>query len=131
MTLACKTRASRILTLASYFGLLLLFTLWYMLILPAQAEHPWVIWLVHVVPLAAFMPVVIKGYPRGHAWLCFVLLIYFTEAVLASLVPATRWLGLIDVALLFTLFTSAMMFARWQSRLAKSQKHAQQNAAQG
>lgn len=126
MSLACKTRASRILTLTSYFGLLLLFTLWYMLLHPAQSEHPWVIWLVHVLPLAAFMPVVLSGYPRGHAWLCFVLLLYFMEAVLAALVPATRWFGLLDVALLVTLFISAMMYARWKSRLNRAANDAQQ-----
>ena len=87
MTLACKTRFSRILTLFSYFALLLLFTLWYLLLSPASADHPWVIWLVHLLPLLAFAPIVIRGNPRGHAWLCFVLLIYFMEAVLAALVP--------------------------------------------
>ena len=117
MTLNSKARASRGVTLASYTGLLILFTLWYLLIAPAKSEHPWVIWLIHIVPLLAFLPVVWRGYPRGHAWLCFVLLLYFMEAVLAAFNPMTRWLGLVESALLVTLFTGAMMFARWQSKV--------------
>jgi uncharacterized membrane protein len=124
MQLACKTRASRLLTLASYFGLLLLFTLWYLWLAPAQSDHPWVIWLVHVLPLLAFAPVVVRGNPRGHAWLCFVLLFYFLGAVLAALVPPTRWLGLAEALLLATLFTSAMMYARWKSQLMRARANA-------
>ncbi|MBV1787947.1 DUF2069 domain-containing protein [Marinobacterium sp. D7] len=126
MSLACKTRLTRWLTLSSYVGLLLLFSLWYLLLSPAQSDHPWVIWLVHLLPLLAFLPVVIKGSPRGHAWLCFVLLLYFLEAVIAALVPTTRWLGLIESLLLATLFTSAMLYARWRSQLAKVEHNAQQ-----
>lgn len=122
MTLACKTRFSRVLTLTSYIGLLLLFTLWYLLLSPANAEHPWVIWLVHLLPLLAFAPSVLRGNPRAHAWLCFVLLIYFMESVLAALVPNTRWLGLAEGLLITTLFTGAMLFARWRSQLNRAQQ---------
>jgi uncharacterized membrane protein len=121
-SLAAKTRISRALVLLSYFGLLLLFTLWYLWLAPSQGDNPWVIWLVHLLPLLAFAPVVIKAKPRGHAWLCFVLLLYFLEAVIAALIPPpTRWLGLIDCTLLVTLFTSAMLYARWRSQLDRVQ----------
>ncbi len=121
-TLAIKTRISRALVLLSYSGLLLLFSLWYLWLVPSQGDNPWVIWLVHLLPLLAFAPVVIMGKPRGHAWLCFVLLLYFLEAVIAALIPPpTRWLGLVDCALLVTLFTSAMLYARWRSQLDRVQ----------
>lgn len=119
-SLARKTRISRALVLASYFGLLLLFSLWYLWLAPSRGDNPWVIWLVHLVPLLAFAPVVLKGRPRGHAWLCFVLLLYFLEAVIAAMVPTTRWLGLLDCALLTSLFTASMLFARWRSQLERS-----------
>ncbi|GGC02260.1 hypothetical protein GCM10011352_30590 [Marinobacterium zhoushanense] len=124
MSLACKTRFTRRLTLGSYAGLLVLFSLWYLLLSPAQSDHPWVIWLVHLLPLLAFLPTIISGNPRGHAWLCFVLLLYFLEAVVAALVPNTRWLGLIESLLLVTLFTSAMLYARWRSKLTKAEHDA-------
>lgn len=120
-TLELKTRISRTLVLLSYFGLLLLFTLWYLWLSPSKGDNPWVIWLVHFLPLTAFAPVVISGKPRGHAWLCFVLLLYFLEAVIAALVPPTRWLGIIDCVLLVTLFNAAMLYARWRSQLDRSQ----------
>ncbi|KAA0875797.1 DUF2069 domain-containing protein [Nitrincola tapanii] len=117
MTLAQKAKLSLRITQVTYAALLLLFTLWYLWLAPAKSEHPWVIWLVHLLPLLGFLRVVIKGDARGHAWLCFLLLFYFLGAVLASLMPLTRWLGLIESGLLMLLFTSAMMFARWQSQL--------------
>ncbi|PSL13451.1 putative membrane protein [Marinobacterium halophilum] len=121
--LAIKTRISRALVLLSYFGLLILFSLWYLWLVPSQGDNPWVIWLIHFLPLAAFAPAVVKGNPRGHAWLCFVLLLYFLEAVIAALIPPpTRWLGLADCALLVTLFTSAMLYARWRSQLDRAQQ---------
>lgn len=117
MTLAQKARFSRIITLISYTALLLLLTAWYLFIAPAKGDNPWVIWLVHFLPLIAFIRVIVRGDARGHAWLCFLLLFYFLGAVLATLMPPTRWLGLAESILLCTLFTGAMMFARWQSQL--------------
>lgn len=122
MTLARKAALSRAITRISYIALLLLFTLWYLLIAPAATANPWVIWLVHLLPLLGFAPVIISGNPRGHAWLCFVLLFYFLGAVLATLMPPTRWLGLAESLLLCVLFTSAMMYARWQSQLNRGLK---------
>lgn len=117
MTLAQKVYVSHLVTKVSYFALLLLFTAWYLLIAPAQTENPWVIWLVHFLPMVGFIGVILKGNARGHAWFCFILLFYFLGAVLATLMPLTRWLGLTESILLCVLFTSAMMFARWKSQL--------------
>ena len=116
MTLAEKVKLSHLITKISYFALLILLTLWYLVIAPAQTDHPWVIWLIHFLPLVAFIRIVIKGDARGHAWLCFVLLLYFIGAVFATMMPLTRWLGLTEAILICILFTSAMMFARWKSQ---------------
>lgn len=117
MTLAQKAKLSHQVSKFSYFALLILLTLWYLVIAPAKTEHPWVIWLVHFLPLFAFVRIVLRGDARGHAWLCFVLLLYFIGAVFATMMPLTRWLGLTEAILISVLFTSAMMFARWQSQL--------------
>jgi len=111
-----KVKLTRQLTLISYFGLLALFAIWYLIITPLPT-----IMLVHAVPLLAFLPVVLKGNPRGHAWLCFVVLLYFVEAVLAATNTHTVALGLIYSLLSCTLFTAAMYFARWKSQWLKSQ----------
>ncbi|RAU17702.1 DUF2069 domain-containing protein [Nitrincola tibetensis] len=117
MTLAQKANISHKITIIAYISLLLLFTLWYLWLAPAKSDHPWVIWLVHVLPLLAFSPKIFRGHARGHAWFCFILLFYFLGSVLATLMPLTRWLGLIESILLCILFTSSMMFARWQSQI--------------
>lgn len=124
MTLESKVKLARALTLIGYVGLLVLYALWFLLLQPAASDHPWVIWLIHTLPLAAFAPPIIRRSPRPHAWLCFILLLYFMESVLASLVPHSRWLGLTDAALVCTLFIGAMLFARWQSQLNRQQAQA-------
>lgn len=105
------------LTRISFTALLLLLSLWYLWLHPVGVNHPWVIWLIHVLPLACFIPTVRRASPRGHAWLCFVLLLYFNEAVLAAFTQvATRNFGLVYAALVMVLFTAAMLYARWGSQ---------------
>lgn len=65
------------------------------------------------------MPVMITGRPRGHVWLCFVLLMLFMEAVLVSYNEITRYYGLGYVLLVSVLFISSMLYARWKSRYDK------------
>ncbi|WP_372737886.1 DUF2069 domain-containing protein [Neptunomonas sp.] len=124
-----KARITRVITLASYIGLMLLFTLWYMVIHPLEVGKPWVIWALHVLPLACFIPALKSGNPRGHAWLCFVLLLYFIEAVLATTTSVeTRIFGAIYTLLTATLFTAAMMYARWGSRFTKASQQAEKTS---
>lgn len=122
-----KARITRIITIASYIALMLLFTLWYMVIHPLGTGKPWVIWAIHVLPLAAFIPALKSGNPRSHAWLCFVLLLYFNEAVLATTTSIeTRTFGAIYTLLVAILFTSAMMYARWGSQFSRASREAEQ-----
>ena len=123
MTLDTKARLSGLITQLSFFGLLIFYTLRFLYLAPAPTEHPWVIWLIHLLPLIGFSPAVIRGTPRPHAWLCFVLLLYFTGSVLTAIQPHLAIYGWIESLLIVTLFTSAMLFARWQSQYLR-QKHA-------
>ena len=117
MTLKQKMDWSRKLTIVSFIGLLVLYTLWSLFIHPIPSGRPWVIWALHFLPLAAFIPTVKSGNPRGHAWLCFVLILYFNEAVLAATTHIeTRMFGIIGTALVTVLFTASMMYARWGSQ---------------
>lgn len=124
-----KARITRVITIASYIGLMLLFALWYMVIHPLEVGKPWVIWAVHALPLACFIPTIKSGNPRGHAWLCFVLLVYFNEAVLATTTSVeTRTFGAIYTLLVATLFTAAMMYTRWGSQFAKASRQAEKSS---
>lgn len=124
-----KARIGRIICVSSYVGLLAWFTLWHLFLIPVPTANPWVILLVQSAPLLAFVHVIISGKPRGHAWLCFVLLLLFIQAVLAASNPNTQIYGLGYVLLVSTLFTSAMMYARWRARYNKQLAHWAQQAA--
>lgn len=118
--LDAKVRAARLLTLGSYAALLALLSAWYLWLAPAPGDRPWIVWLWHLVPLLGFAPAIIRGQPRAHAWLCFMLLLFFIEAVLAATHPATVGLGLAYCVLVSLLFGAAMYYARWKSQLVRS-----------
>ncbi|UTW13337.1 DUF2069 domain-containing protein [Marinobacterium rhizophilum] len=118
--LDAKLRMARLLTLTSYAALLSLLSAWYLWLAPAPGDRPWIVWLWHLVPLLAFAPSVLLGKPRAHAWLCFVLLLFFIEAVLAATHPATFGLGLSYAILVSVLFSAAMYYARWKSQWLRS-----------
>lgn len=115
-----RVKICRYLSVICYFILLLSFSVWYLIIHPVNTANPWVIWLLHFLPLAAFIKVIQTGNPRGHAWLCFLLILYFNEAVLAATtVVNTKWFGLFNTLIISVLFVSAMMYARWAGQYAR------------
>jgi len=119
MTLETKVKITRSLTLVSYFGLLALFVAWYLVLAPVPDANPWVIIGVQSALLLCFLPTIISGRPRGHAWLCFVVLIYFTHGVLVATNPASAEIGLAYSLLSGLLFAAAMYYTRWRARLNK------------
>ncbi|WP_261844740.1 DUF2069 domain-containing protein [Aliamphritea ceti] len=119
-TLQRLVNISRAATLLSYFGLILFLTAWYLIISPPPTANPYIIWAFQVIPLALFYPVIMKRNLRGHIWLCFFVSIYFMHAVqIAMSSGPNSLLGLIETLLVASLFTAAMMFTRWQSKLKK------------
>lgn len=105
--------------LAALMGLL---TLWLLWIAPPAKASPGTILAIHLLPLAGFIPAIWRGRPRPHAWLCFLVLIYFCEGVLFATAnhPQIRTLGILQALVSATLFVSAMLYARWQSRWLKT-----------
>lgn len=126
MTLERKAFLSGLITQLSYFGLILFYIFWFTVVVPGSVDRPWAIWIfgaVYVAPLLGFAPAVIKHTPRPHAWLCFLLLVYFVLAVLTAIKPHLALLGLVESLLIAVLFTAAMMHTRWQSQYLR-QKNA-------
>lgn len=121
MTLEAKARISGQITRISFVLLLIFYTARFLWLAPASTGNFWVIWLVYLLPLIGFTPSVLSGKPRPHAWLCFVLLIYFLGAVVTATQPHLALYGWIEVLLLVTLFNGAMLFARWQSQWNRTQ----------
>lgn len=113
--LSPKLKVGRFLTLTSYFGLLAWLALglvWFPL---PEASRWWVILLVLWLPLLAFMPVILTKSPKGHAWLCFVVLVYFLQGSTTFIQPGKTLFGLVQALLALTLFGAAMMYGRWQA----------------
>ena len=120
MTLESKAKTTGLITRLSFLLLILFYTLRFLWLAPASSANPWVIWLIYLLPLIGFTPAVLSGKPRPHAWLCFVLLVYFLGAVITATQPNLALFGWIEVILLVTLFNSAMLFARWKSQWLRS-----------
>ena len=66
--------------------------------------------------LALLIPVVgiVRGDPRAHSWLCFIMLIYFIAGVLRTTTPHQLMWGLIEVFLSVEVFISAMLYVKWK-----------------
>jgi uncharacterized membrane protein len=103
-----KLRRGQLICNASYVALLLMLTINYLL----SDDMKFVHWLVAILPLAIFIPGLLKPQHRTYSWLCFVLLMYFLFLVplLMSYWSLTYWLMTILVTVLFV---AAMMTSRW------------------
>lgn len=102
----------------SYVAVLLAFTL-STLIVPScnRLPNP-VIWLLHCLPLLAFLPAMLRQNVRAHAWLCFVLLFYFLTSVPVAF-ACTDVVTVFEVSAVVVLFVATMLYIRWRSRALK------------
>ena len=71
-----------------------------------------VVWLIQVLPLSLFAAGLHRSHLRTYAWLCFVILLYFTHGVLVAFDPNRLWLGLTQVTLCTTLFVFLIIYIR-------------------
>ncbi len=109
-----KLNISRWLTLISYFGLLAILLVGLIIFPLPEESRLWVILAVLWLPLLIFLPAVLTRNPRGHAWLCFVSLVYFMQGTTTFIVPGKAGIGALQALLALTLFTAAMMYGRWR-----------------
>jgi len=71
-----------------------------------------VIWLLQILPLLIFLPGMLSGRARSHAWLSFVILLYFVHGVLLAFSAERRWLGITEVILCSLLFIGLIVHIR-------------------
>lgn len=69
-----------------------------------------------VLPLVLFLPSIVGRRPRGHAWLAFVSLLYFTQGVMVATLPGQGLRGILEALVSLLLFTGCMGYARFRSR---------------
>ncbi|PMR75610.1 DUF2069 domain-containing protein [Billgrantia endophytica] len=114
------TERARQLVLGS-FVLLLILLVWSGLSMQA-GDNPLTPILVRVLPLLLFLPSIIGQRPRGHAWLAFVSLLYFTQGVMVATLPGQALLGGLEAISALGLFTGCMFYARFRSRQLKASR---------
>ncbi|WP_136246693.1 DUF2069 domain-containing protein [Halomonas borealis] len=73
-----------------------------------------------VLPLALFLPSILARRARGHAWLAFVSLLFFTQGVMVATLPGEALRGVLEALVSLALFTGCMGYARFRSRQLKA-----------
>ena len=107
---------------ASSWGLLIALLAAMSFLATPEGSNPLAIGLFQTLPLLVFAPGVIAGNPRTHVWLCFVALLYFTQGVLTVTRPGYLLWGSAEIILAVSLFTDALLYARWSTDLRKLSK---------
>lgn len=108
------TLRSRQLVIISYVALILL-TLYRGFLLQGETFN-WRPIVAFILPLILFLPSIIGRRPRGHAWLAFVSLLYFTQGVMVATLPSQALRGVLEALVSLALFTACMGYARFRSR---------------
>lgn len=108
LVLEKKLRAGKFITLLSFGGLLIIFTL---LNLTSEKRNL-VFWLFQMFPLLIFIPLLRKPTHRTYSWLCFVSLMYFV-GIIPLLMSSWTFAYWLITLLTCALFIGAMMTSRW------------------
>ncbi|MDI4638406.1 DUF2069 domain-containing protein [Halomonas sp. BMC7] len=118
---------SRRLVITSYLALLVLLSYGGLIMHDVQTDG-WGPWLVRVIPLLLFLPSILVKRARGHAWLCFVSLLYFMQGVMFATLPGQTAFGLLVAMASLALFVASLGYARFRSRQLRHQSsgHPQQ-----
>lgn len=108
------TLRSRQVVLISFAVLLMLVI--YRGFLLQDDEFNWRPVVAFVLPLVLFLPSIICKRARGHAWLAFVSLLYFTQGVMLVTLPGQGLRGVVEAVVALVLFAGCMGYARFRSR---------------
>ncbi|PCF97640.1 DUF2069 domain-containing protein [Vreelandella nigrificans] len=114
------THQSRQLVLISFVVLLLLVV--YRGFFIQEDGFNWRPVVAFVLPLVLFLPSIIGQRARGHAWLAFVSLLYFTQGVMLATLPGQGLRGVSEALVSLALFTGCMAYARFRSRQQRLQR---------
>lgn len=110
---AAKMRYGALLATAMLLAIIVIETL----IAPSggRAPNP-VVWFALSLPLLILLPGLWRGGLRSYAWMSFVSLLYFAQAVTALFVAQQRVWDWLDLVASVLLFVCALLFIRWRAR---------------
>ncbi len=72
--------------------------------------------MISTLPLAIFIPGLIRRRYRTASLLCFVLLLYFMVAVHSLFTPGNLLAETVAMGSIVSLFVASMLYSRWQQR---------------
>jgi uncharacterized membrane protein len=97
--------------------------LYVMLILALIVDHTLVrqhfflpVLLIQTLPLLLVLPGLLKQQARSGIWLCFMILFHFLSAISNAFTSAQHIFYVGMAILIVTLFSTALLFVRWQTR---------------
>lgn len=109
-----RMKLSRALSLFNFVALLLLLLVWNLWFADLHGARPWVVLSIQLLPLLLLAPGILLGNARAHAWLCFVVNLYFIQGVLAAFDPARALYGALATTISVLMFCCALLYTRWR-----------------
>jgi uncharacterized membrane protein len=110
---------ARITLTISRYGLLLLLLI-YIVQTAAITPLNWTMLAIGTLPIIFLLRPVWRGEPMTHAWLCFLLLMYFLVAVQNMFASNRDLFDVLRLVLIVVVFLSSMMYVRWGSRARRA-----------
>lgn len=105
-----KLKLASAITWLLYVALILAYTVWQF----TRPTGPSYFFLaVQLFPLLLVLPGLKAHSPRGHIWLCFLLLLYFVKGVDGVISPSRAWIDYFVLTVSVVLFISSMLTSRW------------------
>ena len=111
-----KLRTARLVSLASYLGLIAWLMAWIILLGDVAREEISLRLLLFVAPLLLPLRGVLAGRDKALIWGALVCLLYLVHGgVVTWTDPDQRWLGVIEAGLSLVYLISASFFIRWRA----------------
>ena len=114
-----KNRVAYLITWTSYLLLILMMIITSLPSYLPDGSSSWVIASVKLVPLLIVLPGLLKDSLRAYTWLCFIVLFYFTQAVVEAFLSQGASLDLLITLLTVSIFLSAMFYIKWERALGR------------
>ena len=111
-----KANLTHKLCFISYVAEIIILFLLTHVLYPAGKSPNTVVFCILAIPLLPFFPFLIKRNIKAHAWLMFMTLFYFVLVVDDVLDPRYGFIAQLELANIFILFCSSMLFTRYEQK---------------
>lgn len=105
-------RVAHAIALSLYLAILALLILTTFWPEPVEGASVALMLTIKLVPLLLLMPGLLKGRNKTYQWLCFVILIYFTDGILRAYLSGFEWPPTLMAGLTTALFVTAIVKIR-------------------